>query len=70
MAFEGIQQAMVSADPRKVSFQTHEDVAKASESLYQAVVDSIENLILLTTDEKLSCEKYSVLWTPLTCCLY
>lgn len=58
MAFEGIQQAMASADPRKVSFQAHEDVAKASESLYKAIVDSIEDLILLTTDEKSTCKKH------------
>lgn len=50
---------MASADPRKVSFQAHEDVAKASECLYQAIVDSIEDLILLTTDEKSTCKKYS-----------
>lgn len=52
MGFEGIQQAMASADPRKVSFQGHEEVAKASKSLYQVIVDSIEDLILLTAEEK------------------
>ncbi|KAK7736023.1 hypothetical protein SLS63_003543 [Diaporthe eres] len=43
---------MASADPRKASFQVHEDVAKASKSLYQVIVDSIEDLILLTAEEK------------------
>lgn len=59
MAFEAIQQAMASADPRKVSFQAHEDVAKASESLYQAIVDSIDNLIPLTMEDNSTCKTYS-----------
>lgn len=58
MAFEEIQQVMASADPKKVSFQAHEDVVKASKSLYQAIADSIEDLILLTTDEKSTCKGY------------
>lgn len=57
MAFEEIQQVMASADPRKVSFQAHEGVAKAFESLYQAIADSIEDLILLTTDDKSTCKR-------------
>lgn len=55
MAFESL--AMVSADLRKASFQAHEDVSKASNSLYQAIVDSIEDLILLTAEEKSTCER-------------
>jgi hypothetical protein len=47
---------MASADPKKVSFQAHEDVAKASESLYQTIVDSIEQLMLLTAEDKSKCK--------------
>lgn len=61
MGFEGIQQAMASADPRKVSFQGHEEVAKASKSLYQVIVDSIEDLILLTAEEKSTCKTRHIL---------
>ncbi|POS70850.1 hypothetical protein DHEL01_v210756 [Diaporthe helianthi] len=52
MAFEAIQEAMASADPRKVSFQAHEDVVKASESLYKSILESIELLIDLTKEER------------------
>lgn len=55
MAFESIQQAMESANPGKVSFQAHEDVAKASESLYEAILESIEQLIDLTKEDKSRC---------------
>ncbi|ROV93685.1 hypothetical protein VPNG_08868 [Cytospora leucostoma] len=53
-AFEEVKKALVFADPEKMSFQSNEDVAAASLSLYQTVVDSIEDLIILTTSEKLT----------------
>lgn len=56
MAFEGIQQAMASADPKKISFQAHEGVSEASQSLYKAIVESIEQLIDLTKEEKSQCK--------------
>lgn len=59
-AFENIQQAMASADPRKASFQAHEDVTKASTSLYQSIVDSIEGLIALTVEDKATCKPYFI----------
>lgn len=44
------------ADPEKMSFQVNAVVAAAADSLYQAIVDSIEDLILLTTNEKSTCK--------------
>ncbi|ROV99656.1 hypothetical protein VSDG_03101 [Cytospora chrysosperma] len=51
-AFEEVKKALVFADPEKMSFQVNAVVAAAADSLYQAIVDSIEDLILLTTNEK------------------
>ncbi|ROW04740.1 hypothetical protein VMCG_04873 [Cytospora schulzeri] len=51
-AFDEVKKALVFADPGKMSFQANADVAAASNALYQAIVDSIEDLILLTTSER------------------
>ncbi|KAL1873040.1 hypothetical protein Daus18300_004182 [Diaporthe australafricana] len=42
---------MASADPSKASFRKDEGVRKASDSLYQTIVDSLEDLILITTEK-------------------
>lgn len=55
-AFEEVKKALVFADPGKMSFHNKTDVAAASEALYQAIVDSIEDLIILTTSEKSTCK--------------
>lgn len=60
-AFEEVQKALVFADPEKMSFQANTVVAAASDALYQTIVDSIEDLILLTTSEKSTCKKYGQL---------
>jgi hypothetical protein len=56
-----VKKALVFADPEKMSFQANAVVAAAADSLYQAIVDSIEDLILLTTNEKSTCKND---WKP------
>lgn len=49
---------VASANPRELSFENHESVIKAFDSLYQAIADSIEDMILLTTNERPACKRY------------
>ncbi|KAK7713103.1 hypothetical protein SLS63_012133 [Diaporthe eres] len=50
-AFEEIQKAMTSANPLKGSFRSHADVAVALDDLQQAIVDSVNDILVLTAKE-------------------
>lgn len=46
---------MTSANPVKGSFRSHPDVAVALDELYQAIVDSVNDMIVLTAKEEHFC---------------
>ncbi|KAJ4416631.1 hypothetical protein N0V82_006641 [Gnomoniopsis sp. IMI 355080] len=51
-AFEDIHTAMTSASPLKGSFRSHTGVAIALDELQQAIVDSVNDMIILTAREE------------------
>ncbi|KAF3770055.1 hypothetical protein M406DRAFT_237578, partial [Cryphonectria parasitica EP155] len=51
-AFEKIRDAMTSANPLKGSFRSHPDVAAALDELYKAIVDSVNDMIILTAEKE------------------
>lgn len=55
-AFEEIRKAMTSAHPLKGSFRSHADVAIALNELHQAIVDSVNDMLVLTAKEEHSCK--------------
>lgn len=46
---------MTSANPLKGSFRSHADVAVALDDLQQAIVDSVNDILVLTAKEDRSC---------------
>lgn len=58
-AFEEIQKAMTSANPLKGSFRSHADVAIALDELHQTIVDSVNDMLVLTAKEEHSCKSSS-----------
>lgn len=55
-AFEEIQKAMTSANPLKGSFRSHADVAVALDELYQTIVDSVNDILVLTAKGENFCK--------------
>lgn len=53
-AFTDIRDALLRADPKKRSFRGNRDISLQAESLTQTIVDSIEDMIILTTKDKRS----------------
>ncbi|KKY32017.1 hypothetical protein UCDDA912_g08014 [Diaporthe ampelina] len=51
-AFEEIQKAMTSAHPLEGSFRSHADVAAALDELQKAIVDSVNDILVLTAKEE------------------
>ncbi|KAJ0106752.1 hypothetical protein J7T55_001276 [Diaporthe amygdali] len=51
-AFEEIQKAMMSANPLKGSFRSHPGVAVALDDLHKAIVDSVNDMLVLTAKEE------------------
>lgn len=60
-AFEEIRKAMNSTNPLKGSFRSHSDVAVALDELQQAIIDSVNDILVLTAKEQHSCELSSLL---------
>lgn len=50
---------MTSANPLKGSFRSHADVAIALDELHQTIVDSVNDMLVLTAKEEHSCESNS-----------
>lgn len=55
-AFEEIQKAMTSANPLKGSFRSYSGVAVALDDLHKAIVDSVNDMLVLTAKEEHSCK--------------
>lgn len=51
---------MTSANPLKGSFRSHADVAVALDDLQQAIVDSVNDILVLTAKEDRSCKPPSL----------
>ncbi|EHK42417.1 hypothetical protein TRIATDRAFT_266127 [Trichoderma atroviride IMI 206040] len=47
--FEGLRDSLTAARHKQESFRSHKNVRECADRLYQAIVDSIEDMILLTS---------------------
>ena len=54
--FNGLRDALTRANPTKRSFRVNQEVDNCANELYQAVVDSIEDMILVTSKERTNCK--------------
>lgn len=56
--FRGLRDALTRANPTERSFRSNQKVSKCADQLYQAVVESIEDMILVTTKDKMNWRKF------------
>ncbi|RYP44531.1 hypothetical protein DL768_009026 [Monosporascus sp. mg162] len=56
--FAVLRDALNRADPKHMSFRSNKELGDCADRLYKTVVDSIEELILLTSKEKSTWRKY------------
>ncbi|CAG8955491.1 hypothetical protein HYFRA_00010358 [Hymenoscyphus fraxineus] len=52
--FDELRNALTRADPRRTSFRGHTEIRECTDTLYQVVVESIEDMIVLISRDKMT----------------
>ncbi|CZR60281.1 uncharacterized protein PAC_10177 [Phialocephala subalpina] len=55
--FMGLRDALTRANPTERSFRVNQKVSDCADQLHQAVVESIEDMIFVTTKDKMNCKR-------------